>query len=167
MTDYLQIFKSRFVNDEMFFAQEKIDNKYDTVFAYLKKFKMSWFATQLNTFIAISQIEGEITKDTLKDYSSKTYKYALKNHKGWPRGIQAGVGSISVLIGTSVSKESIDYCKKLSKKHWSAFEIPVIVDLSKMQVIRFDKRPVWGTIYFPYLKALIDSKIESVMNESK
>ena len=163
MKDYLTLFKDRFENDNIYFGQKLIGDKYTVELAYIKEFRFLWFATQLNTFISVCRFEGEITKNVIEDYSTMAFKYSIKNHKGWPRGLQAGVGSISVLIGDSVTDEATGFCEKLSKKHWSAFEIPVIIDLSKKKTISFIKKPLWGAVYFPYLKKLIETKIDSLI----
>jgi hypothetical protein len=165
MNDYLNRFKESFIKDKIYFGSEKIDS-IDIEIGYLKEFRLSWFATQLNTFIAVGRVENEITKETIDDYSDKIFNFSIKNHKGWPRGFQAGVGSIAVLIGNNVHNGAIEYCKKLTKKHWSAFEIPVIVDLKSNTLISFDRKPIWGTIYFPYLKKLIEEKIGGVIKDT-
>ncbi len=123
---------------------------------YIKKFKWSWLATQLNTFITIGETDNLITKEVLEDFSSHCYKYALKNHKGRPRGLQAGVGSIAILAGNNITEEAIKWCEKTSKKHWSAFEIPVLYRPSEKLAVRYLKQPVWGRLYFPYFTETID-----------
>lgn len=163
MKDYLPLYKDIFVKDGIYFGQELIGDKYTAEIAYIKKFRFSWFATQLNTFIVVSKFEGEITKNIIENYSTMAFNYSIKNNKGWPRGLQAGVGSISVLIGDSVTDEATVFCEKISKKHWSAFEIPVMIDLSKKKTISFIRKPLWGAVYFPYLKELIETNINSLI----
>ena len=64
---------------------------------YIKKFKWSWLATQLNTFVIIGKTDKKIDKHMIEAFLKSCFKYALKNHKGWPRGLQAGVSSIAIL----------------------------------------------------------------------
>lgn len=152
-----EIFKS----EGIFFGQETI-NGITCSIGYIKKFKWSWFATQLNTFVIIGETKEKIDKLTIENFSKDCFEYALKNHKGWPRGLQAGVGSIAILQGNDIDNEAIKFCEKLSKKHWSAFEIPVIYRTNERKAIRYKSQPIWGTIYFPFFTKTIDSIVEKL-----
>ena len=122
---------------------------------YDKQFRWSWMATQLNTFIFIGTSDQPIDKALIENFSNGCYEYSIKNNKGWPRGLQAGVGSIAILKGKTIDQEAYAFCEKPSKKHWSAFEIPVIYDTANNNVIKYLKKPIWGTIYFPYFTEMI------------
>jgi hypothetical protein len=152
MTDLQQIFK----NENIYFSQETIGG-IDCTIGYIKKFKWRWIATQLNTFIIVGTTEKKIDKQLIENFSSSCLKYGLKNHKGWPRGLQAGVGSIAILNGSDIDSEAIQFCEKPSKKHWSAFEIPIIYDRTKREVIKYRKTPIWGRIYFPFFTETIQT----------
>lgn len=122
---------------------------------YDKQFRWSWMATQLNTFIIIGSTDQPIDKALIEDFSNGCYEYSIKNNKGWPRGLQAGVGSIAILKGKTIDEDARAFCEKPSKKHWSAFEIPVIYDTANNKAIQYLKKPIWGTIYFPYFTDMI------------
>lgn len=122
---------------------------------YDKQFRWSWMATQLNTFIIIGATDQPIDKALIENFSHGCYEYSIKNNKGWPRGLQAGVGSIAILKGKTIDQDAYAFCEKPSKKHWSAFEIPVIYDTANNNVIKYLKKPIWGTIYFPYFTEMI------------
>lgn len=124
---------------------------------YEKKFKWAWFATQLNTFVIIGETNEPITKAVIEKFSTDCFEYALKNNKGWPRGLQAGVGAIAILKGSTVDSEAVAFCEKLDKKHWSAFEVPVIYNTQSGVIHKYVKSPIWGTIYFPHFTDLINS----------
>lgn len=160
--DNLAPFKNKFVADGIYSGRVLINDKYTVEQAYMKKFRFSWFATQLNTFISVSQFDNIITKEIIEDFSKSSLKYSLKNHKGWPRGFQSGIVSISVLVGDNITKDAIEFCENFSKKHWSAFELPIIVDTANKRTIRFKSSPIWGTVYFNYIIELIETKIDSL-----
>jgi len=122
---------------------------------YSKEFRWSWMATQLNTFVFIGSTDLPIDKALIEKFSHECYEYAIKNNQGWPRGLQSGVGSVAILKGTTINQGASRFCEKPSKKHWSAFEIPVIYDTSNQRTIKYLKNPIWGTIYFPYFTELI------------
>jgi hypothetical protein len=129
---------------------------------YIKEFRWSWIATQLNTFIFIGESNTSIDKRLIEAFSMSCYKYALKNNKGWPRGLQAGIGSIAILKGERIENSAVEFCESLSKKHWSAFEIPVAYNTLEKKVIKYKSSPVWGRIFFPYLSNLIDNLIKKI-----
>jgi hypothetical protein len=124
---------------------------------YVKKFKWSWMATQLNTFIFIGEANGTIDKAATEKFSDDCYNYAIKNNKGWPRGLQSGVGSIAILKGETIDSAAKAFCESPSKKHWSAFEVPVLYHTSEKKTIRYKSNPIWGRIFFPYFTKLIDT----------
>ena len=150
-----------FKNENILFDEDNI-NGIDCSIGYIKKFKWSWIATQLNTFIFIGKTTEPINKNTIESYSESCLKYALKNNKGWPRGLQSGVVSIAILYGENIEKDAILFCTQFSKKHWSAMEIPVIYDSKNHQAIRFTNSPIWGHIYFPYIIKTIDRVIQNL-----
>ena len=123
---------------------------------YIKKFRWTWFATQLNTFIIIGRTNNPVDKHTIESFSSDCLTYSLKNNKGWPRGLQAAVGSIAILQARSYNSSAIGFCENLTKKHWGAFEIPVLYDITQHKTIRYKKQPLWGKIYFPFFSKTID-----------
>lgn len=153
----LQNIKERMNSKSVFFSEDRINNK-QTVIGYDKKFKWRWLATQLNTFIIASNFGEEIiTKQTIEDFLTESFKYATINYHGWPRGLQSGLGVIAILISKNIDEEAIIYCKKLkSGKKWAGFTIPVTINSSTKKVSFFDKNPIWGRIYYPYFKQIIN-----------
>jgi len=143
-------------NEKIYFGQETIGGIPCSI-GYIKKFKWSWLATQLNTFIIIGNTNDRIDKNVIVDFSKNCFEYSLKNNKGWPRGLQSGVCSISILQGKVIDNEAIEFCEKVSKKHWSAFEIPVLYNIGQRKGIRFKNNPILGGIYFPFFAKTIDS----------
>lgn len=131
----------------------------NSVVAYDKKFKWIWFASQLNTFIVATDFGNqEITESLIENHISESFKYSKENYKGWPRGFQSGVAVISILISTNITEKAKDYCEKSkSGKKWAGFSIPVVHDSSTKETFQFDENPIWGMIYYPYFKRMINS----------
>jgi len=124
---------------------------------YIKKFKWSWLATQLNTFVIIGETDSLIDKNAIETFSKNCFDYALKNSQGWPRGIQSGIGSVAILKGSNVDPSAAHFCQTFSKKHFSAFEVPVVYDTQQKRTFRYSSTPLWGKIYFPFFTKIIDS----------
>mgnify|MGYP001108474121 CR=1 FL=1 len=152
MTDIKQLL----TNEKIFFKEENI-NGINCAIGYIKKFKWRWIATQLNTFIIIGQTEQLIDRSLIEEFSTSGYKYSIKNNRGWPRGIQSGVGSIAILQGENIDYSAVEFCRKFPKKHWSVFEIPVLFDLNTKTTIKYSNKPLWGAMYFPFFTKTIDA----------
>ena len=152
----LDSIKQKLQNNAIFYSEEKILEK-PTIIGYDKKFKWSWMATQLNTFIVVSNFESTpITIDKIEEHLNLSFNYAEKHYSGWPRGLQSGIGVISVLISDSIEKDAKEYCTHLkSSKKWAGFTIPVVVHASTNEFFFFNKYPIWGRVYYPYFKKLI------------
>jgi len=150
-----------FNKKEILFGTENIAGIQCTI-AYVKKFRWRWFAVQLNTFIIIGSTNERIDKNRIEEFSTACYKYAIKNNKGWPRGLQSAIVSISILKGNNIDDSAVKFCTVLNKKHWSAFEIPVLLNSSSNVAFRFKENPNWGFLYFPYFAKLVDETIEGI-----
>ena len=152
----LKSIKERLNSKAILFSEDKIKDR-PTAIGYEKKFRWLWLATQLNTFVVASDFGNEIiTQQTIEDFLTESFKYAKENYTGWPRGLQSGLGVISILISTKVDNAAVEYCQKLlSGKKWAGFSVPVTVNSSTNTVYSFDKNPIWGRIYYPYFKQMI------------
>lgn len=153
----IESIKSKLQSKSIYHSQEKILDK-PSVIGYEKKFKWSWMATQLNTFIIASDFTNEEINQTLiEKHLKESFKYAKQNYKGWPRGFQSGLGVISILISDKIDEESKEYCLKLkSGKKWAGFAIPVVINSETKEIYSFEKNPLWGRIYFPHFKKIIN-----------
>ena len=153
----LELIKNKLQSKSIYHSQEKILDK-PSVIGYEKKFKWSWMATQLNTFIVTSDFANEeINTALIEKHLKESFNYAKKHNKGWPRGFQSGLGVISILISDKIDEESKEYCLKLkSGKKWAGFAIPVVIDSENKQIYRFEKNPMWGRIYYPHFKEIIN-----------
>ncbi|EDP95174.1 hypothetical protein U8527_13235 [Kordia algicida OT-1] len=158
----LELIKSRLQTENSFFSEDAILHQ-PTVIGYDKQFRWSWFATQMNTFIVATDVKEEtITVQTIEAHLKEAFEYSSKNYSGWPRGLQSGVGVISILISENITEEAKVYCKKLkSGKKWAAFTIPVVIDATTKEAFYFDKNPMWGRIYYPFFKRMIQKLTSS------
>lgn len=146
----------------MYFAREVIAG-IPCVVGYVKKFRWRWLATQLNTFVIIGEVDGTIQPLMMRNFSKACYQYAIANNRGWPRGIQSGIGSVAILIGDEITQEAAAYCMASPEMHFSAFEIPVAYLKKYKQPVKYTGTQVWGGIYFPYFSALISELVEKLV----
>jgi hypothetical protein len=148
-------FKQVLTGENIYYGQANI-NGIDCSIGYIKKFRWSWFGTQLKTFIIIGQTEMKIDKNLIENFSSSCHDYAIKHNKGLPRGLQSGVGSIAILVGRDIGHEAVRFCQNPYKKHFGSFEVPVLCNLEKREVSKYLKTPVWGKVYFPFFTETIE-----------
>ncbi len=164
-TELLKRFEMESIGSNIFHSKYKFDYNAESIIAQFNKFKLVWFATQLNIFISVGISKNAIiSPEEIEHYSQSVYKYALKNKKGLPRGLHSGVVSIAVLIGNTANEDAKQFCSKLSNKHWAAFEIPVVIETDKNDITYFQDKPLWGTFYHSYLRKMIDLKIASLLS---
>jgi|TARA_B100000768_G_scaffold180463_1_gene200496 hypothetical protein len=154
----IESIKDTLKKSTIFHSEGKIVNT-QSIIGYEKKFKWRWIATQLNTFIVATDFGNEeINKSLIENHLMEAFKYSEKNYTGWPRGLQSGIGVISILISTNITEEAKDYCVKLrSGKKWAGFTIPVVHNSNTNETFQFKKNPMWGRIYYPHFKKLINN----------
>ncbi|MCP4442437.1 MAG: hypothetical protein GY810_26315 [Aureispira sp.] len=153
----LETIKKSLETGNIYLSEEQILDK-PTIIGYEKKFRWSWMAVQLNTFIVATDFgDEEVTPDLIEEHLSTSFAFAKKNYKGWPRGLQSGLGVISILISSNIDEAAKVYCQKLkSGKKWAAFTIPVTVNSATNEVYSFEKKPMWGRIFYPHFRRMID-----------
>ena len=145
----------------IFFAEEIVGGVPCTI-GYIKEFRWSWMATQLNTFVFFGDSELPIDQQMIDRFSAQCFEYASRNSKGWPRGFQSAVGSIAILQGAQVQADAVTYCEKNLRKHWAAFEIAVVYDKAEKKATRFKSTPAWGALYFSYFAKTIDKFVAEI-----
>ncbi len=152
--------KDRMTAKSMFLSEDAINGK-PTVIGYEKRFKWRWFATQLNTFVfAVDFGDETITVQSVEDVLTEAFVYAKKNYSGWPRGLQSALGAIAILTSSSVDDDAARYCTELkSGKKWAGFSVPVIHDIGTSQTYSFDRNPMWGRIYYPHFRDMINELV--------
>lgn len=123
----------------------------DTHVTYEEVFKWKWMATKLKIFTFLTYAE-KIDEQLIKVYTDKCLNYALKNKRGLPRGLQNGVVSYSIIASENVDQSAIEFVTQRPQKLWSAFLMPVIVDLSQKKIYYYKDGIVWGALYDSYLK---------------
>lgn len=149
--------KEELVARNILFSEDAICGR-PSVIGYDKQFRWSWMATQLNTFVVVTDFGAEAANvPALEAFLADAFAYADKNYKGWPRGLQSGIGVVAMMVSSNLDADAISYCQELrSGKKWAGFTIPVVIDSGSGQMHRFGKKPMWGRIYYPYFEKLID-----------
>jgi len=97
-----------------------------------------------------------VTKGDIERFSAEAFKFAHHNYTGIARGLQSGFSSISALITTDATQEAKNWVAHFTKKHFASFEVPVLVDLSTLELVYCRKKPLWGRIYYGRIHDFIE-----------
>ncbi len=150
--EYLALVQSRYLtskqNEELQAAQ-----------FYEEQFEVKWLASKLKQFSFVS-LREKITESELREYSARCIRTALQEYKGLPRGFQNGVVSFNVLAGLDIDQSAIDFATKRPDKHFSAFEMPVLVDLNAQRIYYYSSTPMWGAIYYKHFREYIQKNFD-------
>lgn len=80
----------------------------------------------------------------MQAYTKACSDWALNNYQGAPRGLQKGVVIYAVLLQHPLRPDAVSYTKELPKKHFAAFDVPILVDPFTGACEMLEKTPVWG-----------------------
>lgn len=151
---YLKNVYEKLRRDNFELMNDRID-EFSVVVATKKQFKLSWAATQLNIFV-IMGVSEHISKDVIENFSKISLDYTIKKKKGLPRGLQAGVASFALLVSSNIDEDAKRWVQQKPKKHFAAFEVPVIFDEKSNKLYYCDKTPLWGRIYYKFFRKFIE-----------
>ncbi len=157
--NYYSLVSDRLKQDGFKIVHETIENQ-NVLIATNQQFRMSWFATQLNFFVIVG-IAEHVTASNISSFSQASINYSIKQNTGLPRGLQSGVVSFSALISPSIDSDAKAWVQQLPKKHFAAFEIPVLIDSSKNEILFCTKTPMWGFIYYGFFRDFIRKYFKS------
>jgi hypothetical protein len=144
--EYLQTVKSRFGN--------KVTFRQDTnnmLITYEEIFKFSWIATKLKITSFVKYLPSPQLNEIVS-YSDNCLKQAIRENKGLPIGFQNGVVSYSVIASDEILSDAITFVTSRPNKHFAAFEIPVLFDLTRNEIHYYKGEIIWGKIYERFLK---------------
>ena len=147
---YYQEYLTR-VKENFTHTKEVIISNYNPTVMYEEFFKWKWFATKLKIFSFVFYSE-KVDEQQISHYSSSCLEYAIKNKKGLPIGWQNGIACYSILASENIGQDAVKYATSRPSKHFSAFEIPVIIDLSNKDLLYYKGEVIWGAMYNSFLK---------------
>ena len=121
---------------------------------YEEEFKIKWGAAKMKKYAFVSHMP-RVTADSMVGYSKRCMQYALDHYKGLARGMQNGVASFAVMAGEQIEQGAVDFVLASPEKHWVAFEMPVLVDLTARRIFYFQGTPLWGALMWKDLRNFV------------
>jgi hypothetical protein len=102
----------------------------------------------LSQHILVAQIDNADSK-SVEALFGAGFAYAKSvNRIPLPRGFQFGYIVLPVIITKTPNPELIRYVAKSPRKHWSLFELPIVVDADSGTASYFHGKALWGYAYF-------------------
>ena len=126
-------------------------------YLYISK-RMSAALVNMHQYFFISQNDAA-DYQVMENYTKACVQYALNNYKGLPRGLQKGIVIYAVMCQTEANPQAVAYTKKKPSEHFSAFELPVVVDLSRKHIEYLDSTPVWGFAMWKGIKKVAQTML--------
>jgi hypothetical protein len=152
----LSLLEERLKEKNIFHSKTTLIN-HPAVVGYDKRFRWRWIATQLNTFVfAVDFGANPIGISDMEACLTEAFEFSKKNYKGWPRGLQSGLGAIVIALSNQLSEEVITFCREMNAgKKYAGFAIPACVNSGTGEVHYFEKYPLWGRIYYPFFDEML------------
>jgi len=124
--------------------------------------RSSWEITKFGKmarFILVTVMDKANIKN-IQNFSSTSTKYALDNRDSLlPRGFGGSLLSIPVIVSEDFDMEVKKWMEKtLAKKHWAAFEFPVIISLKDRKLYYCKKTPIWGALYYKGFQKFVEEQ---------
>lgn len=117
------------------------------------QFEFSGFAEFFFIFAEFPTLDRAV----LKEFSSKCFSYA-KWHRSipLPRGLFEGIFCFPVALCDNANHHVTKTIRSdRPPMHWAANEFPVIYNLKTQKLYYFENTPLWGYLYWDYLRTTI------------
>ena len=122
---------------------------------YRRDFRVRWFATTLHLLVHVATTP-HVTADGLARFTRASLDHAKLAHGGM-RGMQSGVGVVSVVVGDSADEDAHAYALTTTVRDFAAFAWPAVVDLDAQVRSSRTAGPMVGAVYNSWMRAQIDA----------
>jgi len=154
VTDYLATVTQHLTADG-FKITEHITYKNQTFRCVAKRTKFQLEFLGFVEFFFVFAEFSAIDKTSLKEFTSKCFRYA-KRYRSVPSPLFDRVICFPVALCNSTATDITESIhNNMPPKHWSAIEMPVIYNLKTQRLHYFEKTPLFGSLYWDYLRAMI------------
>ena len=101
------------------------------------------------TFFTFAEIPN-LSPAVLQQFSGASFEFANNNKAvSLPNGLFVALFCFAVALTENLDPQTAEFIRDTAPiKHWSAFEMPVVIDLTNGNLVYFEKTPVWGAAYY-------------------
>ena len=115
-------------------------------------FQVKWALTRLHTFVLFGCVE-HATADGIREFTALSHRWATQAKGGLPRGFQAGVAVLPVLVCISADEGAMSEVMRRPDKHFAAADFPLLVQLGQGRYATYSGGITWGEIYQDFLRS--------------
>ncbi len=151
---YFEIVHEKLRRDKFVLRNDNIDGL-NVVVATKQEFQLLWFGTQMNIF-AIMGYADNISREVIESFSRHAIDYAIKNNHGLPLGFLSCVTSFALLVSSGIDEDAKQFVQGSYKKHFAAFEMPVLFNVKSKELFYYRDTPFWGSIYYKFFRDFIE-----------
>ena len=118
-------------------------------------FRLSWFATQLVTFVYIINRVPADYQDILDDYDALR-TFAGKNKRTFlPFAIQCGYALLPIYIGTTFTDKLVADVRMTYKKRWCVIHVPSLLESETGKLHSLEVESYWGCVYRDFIRVTL------------
>ncbi|MCA9005687.1 MAG: hypothetical protein KDA70_10490 [Planctomycetaceae bacterium] len=128
-------------------------------------FRLTWFATQLVTYVFIIERTPENYQSILDDYAALREFAGQHKNTVLPFGIQCGYALLPIYVGGSFSEELIIDVQNTYRKRWCVFHAPALLEQDTGKLHKLEAKSFWGCVYRDYIESVIN-ETALVLNEN-
>ena len=111
------------------------------------------FTTTAYLFAIFPSLERE----QLQKFSQISFEYtSRKVGLLWPRSLLYSIFCFPVAIVNNIDTDVSNFIRHNIRKHWAAFEMPVIYSIQSEELYYFELTPRWGSLYWKQLRSTIN-----------
>ncbi len=151
---YFEIVHEKLRQDKFVLRNDKIDGL-NVVVATKQEFQLLWFGTQMNIFVIMGYADN-ISREVIESFSRHAIDYAIKNNHGLPLGFLSCVTSFALLVSSGIDEDAKQFVQGSYKKHFAAFEMPVLFNVKSKELFYYRDTPFWGSIYYKFFRDFIE-----------
>lgn len=129
-------------------------------------FRISWFATQLVTYVYLLPRKVDTFSEIVADYAMLR-KFAGENKRTLiPFTLQCGYAILPIYINESFPQHVIEDVRSTYKKRWCVFHAPSLLETGTGQLHTLQAKSFWGCIYRKYIQSTV-GEIAGIVNGNK
>lgn len=112
------------------------------------------------TFFTFAEIPN-LSPQVLQQFSSASFEFANKNKAvSLPNGLFVALFCFAVAITENLHPQTAEFIRGTAPvKHWSAFEMPVAVDVTNEELVYYEKTQAWGAAYYAGFRREIQTNL--------
>jgi len=129
--------------------------EYETTVFHLRELSLSKFGF-VDYFVVVATFDSP-TPQQVTAFCEAAFSFGLSNKSLLPRGLGGSLVVYPIIVGEDLPEQIHEWVSEYRTKHWSSFEIPVVIDLGTDDCSYNRSKPTWGYIYYDEFNSFVDA----------